>query len=228
MDGTTTLGSASLDAGGQAMWTTSSLTAGPHSITAVYGGDDSFNASTSLALSQTVNQAVVTVTADGQTKIYGSANPEFTASFSGFVNGETLATSGVTGAPGLTTTATASSDAGDYPIVPAQGTLAAANYTFTFVNGTLTVTNATLAVSADAVSRAYGAANPEFTASFSGFVNGETLSTSGVTRAPGLTTTATRRAAQATPTVPAVDGIVFIDSRGTVTTPASARFSPAK
>jgi subtilisin family serine protease len=191
MDGTTTLGSASLEAGGQATWTTSSLTAGTHSITAVYGGDDSFDASTSPVLLQTVDQAVLTVTADRQTKVYGAANPAFTASYSGFVLGETLATSGVTGAPSLTTTATPSSRVGDYPIVAAQGTLAAANYTFTSVNGTLTVTKATLTLSADAVSRAYGAANPEFTASFSGFVNGETLATSGVTGAPGLTTTAT-------------------------------------
>jgi hypothetical protein len=45
----------------------------------------------------------------------------------------------VSGAASLTTKATSTSPAGTYPIVAAQGTLAAANYTFTFVNGTLTV-----------------------------------------------------------------------------------------
>src|SRR5262249_53756537 len=45
----------------------------------------------------------------------------------------------VTGAPAETTTATLDSLAGTYPIMITQGTLAAANYTFTFVNGTLTV-----------------------------------------------------------------------------------------
>jgi hypothetical protein len=39
----------------------------------------------------------------------------------------------------LTTTATASSPAGNYPITVSQGTLAAANYSFTLVNGTLSV-----------------------------------------------------------------------------------------
>src|SRR3989441_759779 len=59
MDGTTTLGSASLNASGQATLTTSLLAAGTHSITAVYGGDSSFNGSTSPVLSQVVNPAVL-------------------------------------------------------------------------------------------------------------------------------------------------------------------------
>src|SRR2546428_3802694 len=106
------------------------------------------------------------------------------------MNGETLATSGVTGAPSLTTTATPASAVGGYPIVAAPGTLAATNYTFAFVGGTLTVNQATVTVSADAASRAYGAANPAFTASYSGFGKSETLATSGVTGAPSLTTAA--------------------------------------
>jgi len=121
MDGTTTLGSASLDPGGQATLTTSSLAVGTHSITAVYGGDGSFNGSTSPALSQVVNRAVLTVSADNRTKTYGAANPTLTASYSGFVNGDALATSGVTGAPSLTTTATPTSAAGSYTIVRRRG-----------------------------------------------------------------------------------------------------------
>ena len=60
----------------------------------------------------------------------------------GFANGDTQA-SAVTGAPSLTTTAATASPPGTYPITAAPGTLAAANYTFTFVNGTLTVTQGT-------------------------------------------------------------------------------------
>src|SRR3989442_4473344 len=107
------------------------------------------------------------------------------------MNSETLATSGVTGAPTLTTTATPASAVGGYPIVAAPGTLAGTNYTFAFVGGTLTVNQATVTVSANAASRAYGATKPAFTASYSGFSNNETLPTSGRTRAPGLTTTST-------------------------------------
>ena len=50
------------------------------------------------------------------------------------------ATSGVTGAPALTTTATQFSPVGNYPITITQGTLAGGNnYQLTFVHGTLTV-----------------------------------------------------------------------------------------
>jgi hypothetical protein len=61
-------------------------------------------------------------------------------SITGFVNSETLATSGVTGSPSLTTTATGTNPPGTYPITPAIGTLTASNYDFTtFTNGTLTM-----------------------------------------------------------------------------------------
>jgi hypothetical protein len=62
----------------------------------------------------TVNKAVLTVTANNASRPYGVANPAFTASYSGFQNGETLATSGVTGSPSLTTVATPTSAVGNY------------------------------------------------------------------------------------------------------------------
>jgi hypothetical protein len=52
-DGDTELATVSLS-NGTATYTTSSLTAGAHSITAVYGGSSNFNTSTSSAVSQTV------------------------------------------------------------------------------------------------------------------------------------------------------------------------------
>jgi hypothetical protein len=54
-DGTTVLGTGTLNSNGQATFTTSSLKLGNHSITAVYGGDTDFRTSTSAALVQTVN-----------------------------------------------------------------------------------------------------------------------------------------------------------------------------
>ncbi len=62
MDGASTLGTGTLNASGQATYSTSSLTAGTHSITAVYGGDSTFAGSTSSALTQTVNAPGYTVT----------------------------------------------------------------------------------------------------------------------------------------------------------------------
>src|SRR5205814_642546 len=103
----------------------------------------------------TITKATLTVTADDKSRGYGDANPTFTASYSGFKNSETLATSGVTGSPSLTTTTTATSSvAGSpYTITAAIGTLAAGNYSFTFVDGDLTITKATLTVTADNTSR---------------------------------------------------------------------------
>ncbi|NTU74214.1 hypothetical protein HGB07_08825, partial [Candidatus Roizmanbacteria bacterium] len=53
-DGTTTLGTGSLSSG-QAKFTTTSLSAGTHSITAVYGGSTGYLTSTSSTLKQVVN-----------------------------------------------------------------------------------------------------------------------------------------------------------------------------
>src|SRR5262249_39774315 len=84
----------------------------------------------------------LTVTADNAAFNEGVTPSGLTAHVTGFVNGEVLATSGVTGVAGVSTTMTGSSAPGTYPtaIVATIGTLAAANYDFTiFVVGTLTV-----------------------------------------------------------------------------------------
>src|SRR2546428_234006 len=89
-----------------------------------------------------VTKPTLSVTADDKSRGYGDANPLFTASYSGFKNGETLASSGVTGSPALSTTAIATSAVpGPYPISAAIGTLAAGNYQFSFVSGSRTITS---------------------------------------------------------------------------------------
>ena len=88
----------------------------------------------------TIAKKTLTVTADPHSKLFGAPDPALTVTITGFAFGQTLQNSGVTGQPSCTTTATASSPAGTYPITCAQGTLAAANYAFTFTPGTLTVT----------------------------------------------------------------------------------------
>jgi hypothetical protein len=56
-DGTTTLGSATLDGSGNATFSTAALSVGTHSISAEYSGDANFNSSTSSALAQSVRDA---------------------------------------------------------------------------------------------------------------------------------------------------------------------------
>jgi MBG domain (YGX type) len=89
-----------------------------------------------------IAKATLTVTADNKTKILNATNPPLTATTTGFKNGETLATSGVTGSPLLTTSVTTTSPVASYPIYASLGTLGAANYAFTFAGGTLSVTYA--------------------------------------------------------------------------------------
>lgn len=60
-DGSTSLGTVAL-AGGVASLSTSTLSVGSHSITAVYGGNTDFNGSTSTVLTQVVNKQPTTTT----------------------------------------------------------------------------------------------------------------------------------------------------------------------
>jgi len=86
----------------------------------------------------TTRAAVLTVTANNQSRLFGQPNPPLTYTIRGFVGGETSAV--VSGTAACTTTATPSSTAGSYPITCTAGTLSAPGYTFTtFVAGTLTV-----------------------------------------------------------------------------------------
>ncbi|HEX3622577.1 MAG TPA: MBG domain-containing protein [Acidimicrobiales bacterium] len=171
-EGTTTLGSATLQNDGRgnavAILTTRPLSAGSHAITVGYGGDPNFLAS-SLLFTEVVDKAALTVTADNKTRPYGQANPPFTASYAGFVNGDGPASLG--GTLAFATPATAASGLGGYAITPSG--LTSANYTITFTAGTLSVTKAALTVTADNKTRPYGQPNPALTYKVAGFVNGD-------------------------------------------------------
>ena len=68
--------------------------------------------------------------------------PAFTVTGSGFVNGDTVGS--LSGTASFSTSATAASAPGAYPVSPSG--LSSANYTITFVAGTLTITTADTAV----------------------------------------------------------------------------------
>jgi len=133
----------------------------------------------------TVTAATLTIRADNQTKVYGAALPALTVSHSGWVNGDTTAS--LTKAAAITTDATAASHVGTYAITATGAEVA--DYAITYAPGTLTVTAATLTIRADNQTKVYGAALPALTASYSGWVNGDT--TASLTRAAAITTDAT-------------------------------------
>ncbi|WP_178130912.1 MBG domain-containing protein [Reyranella sp. CPCC 100927] len=118
-----------------------------------------------------VTQRPITVTADALSRIYGDANPALTYRITAgsLVNGD-----GLSGA--VTTDAHATSSVGAYAI--SQGTLAASsNYALTYAGADLTVTSRALTITADALSRVYGDANPALTYRITSgaLVNGDTL-----------------------------------------------------
>jgi hypothetical protein len=120
----------------------------------------------------TIAPAPLSVTANSTSQQYGSANPASTATFAGFVNGDTRAS--LAGTLNCTATATPSSPAGTYPITCSG--LTSSNYTITFAQGILTITPVPLTIAANNLSRAYGVANaPLNNVTASGFVNGDTL-----------------------------------------------------
>lgn len=81
-------------------------------------------------------KAPLSVTAPDVTKAQGDAIPALTPTYGSFVHGDTAAS--LTIQPTCTTSATAGSPIGDYPITCADGV--SANYTFTYFAGTLHVT----------------------------------------------------------------------------------------
>ena len=140
-DGATTLGTETLS-GGSATYGLSTLAAGTHSISAVYSGDAA-NAASSGAMSEVITKAPLTITASSSTVNFGAAVPTITPTYSGFENGDTLAS--LTTAPTCTTTYTATSHPGSYP-TSCSGAVDA-NYTIGYVAGSVTVSKATPTVS---------------------------------------------------------------------------------
>ncbi|MEW5818787.1 MAG: MBG domain-containing protein, partial [Cyanobacteriota bacterium] len=118
----------------------------------------------------TIDPASLTITANDTSKIYGSANPVFTSTFTGLVAGDQPADYTVNYA----TIANALSDVGNYAVTP--GGVVNPNYNISYSNGILTVNPATLTVTAINTSKYYGDVNPILSANCSGFVLGQTLS----------------------------------------------------
>ena len=145
-----------------------------------------------------INSVGLTVTADNQSRAYGDLNPALTYSITGFVSGDFLDQSELSGSPDITTTAVDyTSRAGSYPISITQNlqdplSYADPDYTLVnapFVGGRMTIQTVPLAIIANSLTRVYGSANPLLTYSYSGFVNNESQSV--LTGMPSISTVAT-------------------------------------
>ncbi len=106
--------------------------AGTVVLQAAQAGNTDYGAATATQSFQ-VTPAPLTVTASNATRTFGTANPAFSGTIAGAVGSDSFSES-------FTTTATATSNVGSYPIVPAVTGAQLANYTVNIVNGTLTVT----------------------------------------------------------------------------------------
>ena len=110
MDGTTTIGTGTLNAGGQASLTTSALALGSHTITAVYSGDTNYSGSTSTALTEVINAPAkvntTTAVASSSNPVAAGASVVFTATVTGTTSNTPTPTGTVTFLDGSTTLGT--------------------------------------------------------------------------------------------------------------------------
>ena len=106
------------------------------SLSAAFTPTDSVDYTTAAkSVSINVAQAPLTITADNKSMILGDVSPPLTATYAGFANGDTPAS--LSHLPVLSTTATALSPAGAYPINVTGAT--SSNYAITETPGTMTV-----------------------------------------------------------------------------------------
>ncbi len=203
LDGSTVIASGTLDASGEAYLTTTSLSAGTHQITMVYGGDANFNGSTSAAVTVTVPSAPLTPSAT--TLTVGTPSSTYGGSISGTVS---VAPQSGTGTPtGTVSFYSGGTLVGSCPLssgscsysltgVPAGvQTLTAhysgdSTYAASISSGSaINVARAILQVSANSYMITVGSALPSYSATITGFINGDTQS-SATTGSPALTSTA--------------------------------------
>ena len=147
--------------------------------------NDDMSFDVDIPYTYTVNPARLTAKVKNTARLYGDGNPEFTSTYTGFVNGEDASV--LTSNGSYSTTATAKSDVGTYPIKQTGAT--AQNYVFDYEDGALTVNKAPLTMTANDKTMTYGGKVPTLDATYEGLKNNETVPV--WTTEPTLTTTAT-------------------------------------
>jgi hypothetical protein len=194
----------------QASATVTGLAAGAHTIVALYTSNNAgaFVDSASPGLAEGVTPATPTVRAIDGGGTYSGLAFAATATVTG-VSGSAASLEGL--APTLTYYAGTATSGTPLPGAPTQvGTYTvvatftgSTDYTAASASTTFVIAPATLTVTANNASRVYGAANPSFNWTITGFVHGETVSL--VSGIPSLSATATATSpAGAYPITPAL------------------------
>ncbi len=163
---------------------TTTTDVGTAPITLAGGNDKNYD----LVLNKgtlTIDKALLTVTAEDKTRVYGEENPELTFTYAGFQNGEDESVLDVK--PTISTTATTTTNVGTADITLSGGS--DKNYKFVLNKGELTIGKAALTITAEDKARIYGEENPELTFTYAGFQNDEEESVLDVK--PTISTTAT-------------------------------------
>ena len=148
------------DCGSYNIETTATITVG--------GSTSSF----AVTYSYAITPATLIVRPRDYTRNYGAKNPTFYISYEGLMGNESSST--LDKKATCSCEATPTSPVGDY-VVTCSGA-EAKNYVFVYETSTLTVRPVKLRVKADNVSRYYGEENPDFTFTWTGFVNDEDIS----------------------------------------------------
>ncbi|WVN40956.1 MBG domain-containing protein [beta proteobacterium MWH-UniP1] len=151
---------------------------------------------TSKTVAATISRASLTVTADNKSRVYGDANPTFSQTITGYVNGENATSANVTGSATGSSAATATSNVGSYTITGSTGNLAAANYSFTAADGALTVNQRPITLTATNQSKTYGDGLVLGTSAFrltsGSFATGESATAATLSSANGYDASTTR------------------------------------
>ena len=136
---------------------------GQYDITVTPGSNPNYAVET-VGAKLTITQKAAKITADAMSKVYGSDDPELTATVEGVVAGDTL---------NYTLSRAAGQNVGQYDITVTLGSNP--NYAVETVGAKLTITQKTATVKADDMTKTYGDADPALTAQTAGIVGTDTL-----------------------------------------------------
>jgi hypothetical protein len=127
----------------------------------------------------TIARAGLIIKADNKSKAYGDVIPVLTVTYSGLVNGDLAPAT----PPTITTTATAASPVGTYPITAFNAV--DVNYNISYVGANLTITTKSITATAAPKTKVYGDADPVLTYTFAPALIGTDAFTGSLTRATG-------------------------------------------
>ncbi|HXJ81733.1 MAG TPA: MBG domain-containing protein [Candidatus Methylomirabilis sp.] len=168
----------------------------------------------------TINKATASVTPSAATKTYGASDPAFTGTLTGFLASDNvIATYGRTAGESVA--------GSPYTISATLGPVGAlANYNVTYNTAAFTIDKASASVTPNAASKTYGAGDPAFTGTLSGFLAADGV-TASYQRTAGESVSSYTISASLSPTVALANYTVTYNTALFTITPAPASVTPA-